>query len=209
MTLRGQLIALFPLLILVFCIAALGSATVQRRADTLIVLPILVYLVPPILFRLHNKFAPLREGLHSLDAPGYSPWWGSLQLQNIYNALPFLEAFLRIVPGCYSAWLRLWGSKIGRGVVWTPQVEISDRSLLDIGDRVIFGHKVALFSHVVDKRPQRGVRLYLKRIRVGNDVFLGAGSRLGPGADIAEGTRLPILTDVYVNEKRCAENDEE
>jgi hypothetical protein len=206
MTLRGRLIALFPLLILSLCVAAASFAISQQRAVWLLLLPVILYLLPPFCFRLHQILAPLREGLHSLDTPGYSPWWGSLQLQNIYNAMPALEAILRIIPGCYSAWLRLWGSKIGGGVVWTPQVEISDRSLLEIGDRVVFGHKVALFAHVVDKRPKRGFRLFLNRIRIGDDVFLGAGSRLGPGADIADGTRLPILTDVYVNEKRESEN---
>ena len=208
MTLRGRLIALFPLLILGTCVVVLSLAITLQRAVWLLQLPVIVYLIPPLCFRLHQRLAPLREGLHTLDAPGYSPWWGSLQLQNIYNALPSLEAILRIIPGCYSAWLRLWGSKIGSDVVWSPRVEISDRSLLEIGDRVIFGHKVALYPHVVDQRPKRGVRLFLKTIRIGDDVFLGAGSRLGPGADIADSTRLPILTDVYVNEKRESDTDE-
>lgn len=209
MTLRGRLIALFPLLILSLCVVIVSLAITQQRAAWLLLLPITVYLIPPLCFRLHQSSAPLREGLHSLDAPGYSPWWGSLQLQNIFNALPALEAILRIVPGCYSSWLRLWGSKVGSHVVWTPQVEISDRSLLEIGDRVVFGHKVALFSHVVDKHAQHGFRLYLKRVHIGDAVFLGAGCRLGPGSYIAEGTRLPVLTDVYVNEKREPETKTE
>jgi len=202
MTLRGRLIAMFPLLVLSLCALVICLSICDQRAIRLIFLPVVVYLIPPLCFRVHQVIAPIHEGLHALDSPGYSPWWGGLQIQNIYNALPALEAVLRLIPGCYSAWLRLWGSKVGSRIVWTPRVEISDRSLLEIGDQVIFGHKVALYSHVVDTRPTRGLRLFAKRIRIGNDVFLGAGSRLGPGAEIADGTRLPILTDVYVNERR-------
>jgi hypothetical protein len=200
MTLRGRLITLFPLLILSLCLAVMSLAITQHRAAWLLLLPVILYLVPPLAFRLHQCLCPLREGMQSLDAPGYSPWWGSLQIQNIYNALPSLEAILRTLPGCYSAWLRLWGSKIGRNVAWTPRVEISDRSLLEIGDGVIFGHKVALYAHVVDQRPKRGVRLFLKRIRIGDGAFLGAGSRLGPGVEIDADARLPILTDLSVNQ---------
>jgi len=202
MTLRGRLVSLFPLLVLTMSAAALALALVTSCAGWLALVPAVVYFVPPLCFRLHEKISPLREGLHSLEAPGYSPWWGSLQMQNIYHALPALEAILRIVPGCYSAWLRLWGSKIGRNVAWTPRVEISDRSLLEIGDRVIFGHKVALYAHVVDRRPKAkggSLRLFAKRIRIGDGAFVGAGSRLGPGAEIAAGARLPVLTDVSVN----------
>lgn len=200
MTLRGRLVSLFPLLVLTMSAAALALALVTSCAGWLALVPAVVYFVPPLCFRLHEKISPLREGLQSLDAPEYSPWWGSLQIQNIYNALPALEAILRIVPGCYSAWLRLWGSKIGRGVAWTPRVEISDRSLLEIGDRVIFATKVAHYAHVVDRRTKDGsLRLFVKRIRIGGGAFLGAGSRLGPGAEIAAGARLPLLTDVSVN----------
>ena len=60
------------------------------------------------------------------------------QLQVLYSAFPAL----RLVPGLYSAWLRLWGSRVGRAVYWTPQVKITDRGLLKVGDGVVFGHRV-------------------------------------------------------------------
>jgi UDP-3-O-[3-hydroxymyristoyl] glucosamine N-acyltransferase len=42
--------------------------------------------------------------------------------------------------------------------------------------------------------------LYTRTIKIGNDVFIGAGSRIGPGAMIADGIFLPVLTDVHINE---------
>ncbi|MDJ0694669.1 GH3 auxin-responsive promoter family protein [Mastigocoleus sp. MO_188.B34] len=39
-----------------------------------------------------------------------------------------------------TLWLRLWGSKVGEGIYWTPKIEIADRGLLEIGDRVRVTH---------------------------------------------------------------------
>jgi hypothetical protein len=111
-----------------------------------------LYLVPVATYRLHGALWPLVEGASRIDAPRYAPWWGGHQCQLMYSALPALEAALRLVPGLYSGWLRLWGSRVGRGVYWTPLVEITDRSLLEVGDGVVFGHRVACYAHL-DQAP--------------------------------------------------------
>jgi acetyltransferase-like isoleucine patch superfamily enzyme len=43
--------------------------------------------------------------------------------------------------------------------------------------------------------------LYVKTIKIGSDVFLGAGSQLGPGAVIGDGVYLPVSTLVYPNQQ--------
>ncbi len=157
--------------------------------------PLVLYLVPPILHRLHGAVFPLREGAHALVGKGYVPWWGSHQLQVPFIAFPALEAVLRLL-GLYSPWLRLWGARVGRGVYWTPLVEITDRALLEIGDRVVVGHRCGFYAHAI--RPARGtLYLYCKRIRIGDGAFLGAGSGFGPGATVAAGAYLPLRTEVY------------
>jgi acetyltransferase-like isoleucine patch superfamily enzyme len=80
-------------------------------------------------------------------------------------------------------------------------VEIADRAFLDVGDFVVFGHRVALYPHVVDRRKNGDIILYLKRIHIGDRAFIGAGSRLGPGATIPDDSRLPAQTDVFINER--------
>ena len=105
-----------------------------------------------------------------IDAPGYAPWWGGHQCQLMYSAFPALEAALRLVPGLYSGWLRLWGSR------------------------------VACYAHLV-KRRDVGLVLYVRRIRIGDGVLLGAGSRLGPGVCIENGAVLPVQTDVGVGHR--------
>jgi hypothetical protein len=199
MTLRARAVALFPLAWLCLNVAiVVGAATI--RASLLVLLPLSIYLVPVAAFRIHQALWPIKEGRSRLDSPEYSPWWGAHQFQVMYAAFPALEAALRLVPGCYSAWLRLWGSRIGRRVHWTPRVEIADRSLLEVGDDVVFGHLTACYAHLIKRRDSQLI-LYVRRIRVGDRVLLGAGSRLGPGARIASGATLDVLTDVGVGRR--------
>ncbi len=201
MTLRARLFALFPAAWLLLVLLAFASwisapASVPRALLWLAT----VYLLPVACFRLHQLAWPLAEGRTRLDEASYAPWWGAYQFQLMYTAFPALEAALRLIPGIYSAWLRLWGSRIGRGVHWTPRVEISDRSLLEVGDGVIFGHRSACYAHLVQRR-NGGLILYLRRIRIGRGVQIGAGSRLRPGASIAAGVVLPVLSDIGVGRR--------
>ena len=159
-----------------------------------------LYLLPPLLFRMHQTAFPLRQGFSSLSDTTYSPWWGGHQIQGLFIALPFLEAILRLIPGCYTAWLRLWGARVGAKVYWTPRVEILDRSLVEIGPGVIFGHKVVLCSHVLIRRGNQ-LKLYVRRIQIGEGCLIGALSKLGPGARVAPKVSLPYRTDVGVNQK--------
>jgi acetyltransferase-like isoleucine patch superfamily enzyme len=156
--------------------------------------PLVLYVLPPLLHRLHGKVYPLEEGAHPLVGSGYAPWWGSHQLQVLFTAVPSLEAVLRVL-GLYSPWLRLWGARVGHGVYWTPLVEITDRSLLEIGDGVVVGHRCGFYAHAI--KPARGnLYLFLKRIRIGERAFLGAGCGFGPGARVEAGAYLPLRTEV-------------
>lgn len=184
----GRLMAAWPWILLVLVVAS-GTFVGAWAAVAVI------YLLPPALHRLHGWRFPLREGAHALVGAGYVPWWGSHQLQLPFIAFPALEAILR-VTGLYSPWLRLWGASVGRGVYWTPLVEITDRSLLEIGDGVIVGHKCGFYAHAV--KPARGsLYVFLKRIRVGSGAFLGAGSGFGPGAVVEAGAFLPLRTEIF------------
>lgn len=199
MTTMGRAISFYPTLILTLSAALVFWLAYRPSLIQPAALILIIYLLPPLTYRIHELFFPLRDGASKLSEPKYSPWWGAHQIQVIYIALPMLEAVLRLVPGLYSAWLRLWGSRVGRKVYWTPNIEITDRSRLDIGDRVVFGHKCKLLGHAIKPKGD-AVVLYLRAIKIGNDVFIGAGSRIGPGAVIADGVYLPVLTDVYVNQ---------
>ena len=198
MTVRGRIMAFYPAFILGLALADVCWLGYRPSLWQPLLLIVVVYIIPPLSLRLHQGLAPIKEGRNDLAKRGYSAWWGAHQIQLLYTAVPQLEALLRIVPGLYSAWLRLCGSRVGRRVYWTPNVEITDRSMVEIGDGVVFGHKCKLLGHAI-KPKGAAMILYIRKIRIGDGVFVGAGSRIGPGAVIAAGVYLPVLTDVHIN----------
>ncbi len=200
MTLMGRLISFYPTMILLLAFADVLWFGYRPSLVQPPLLLFIIYIVPPLSLRLHQVVFPIKESRSDLAKRQYSAWWGAHQIQLLYTAVPHLEALLRIIPGAYSAWLRLCGSRVGRKVYWTPNIEITDRSMLEIGNRVVFGHQCKLLGHAITPKGAAMI-LFVRKIKIGNDVFIGAGSRIGLGAEIADGVFLPVLTDVFMNQK--------
>jgi hypothetical protein len=199
MTWKSRAMMFFPALLLGILVGSAVEFPKHPAAATAAAI-FAVYLLPVLCSRALLFFYPLAASLSNLSERRFSPWWASHQIQLIYGALPALEAILRLVPGLYSSWLRLWGSTIGANVYWTPRMEVHDRGLLDIGDRVIFGHKVELYGHTIMPKRSR-LLLYTGPVRIGAEAFIGAGSRLAPGVVVARNSVVPILSDLYMNER--------
>ncbi len=190
MTPLSVVLAFFPSFMMLLIAASTLRFLLFPSLLGFLLIPIVIYLFPLACYHLHCKLFPLKQGVSNLYAQEYSAWWGTHQIQWIFIAFPFLEAALRGVPGLFSCWLRAWGSKVGKQVYWTAKLEVADRGLLEIGDRVIFGFQCGLYPHVVTPRRNR-LTLVLERIRIDSHAFLGGDSVLGPGAWIAEGVSLP------------------
>jgi acetyltransferase-like isoleucine patch superfamily enzyme len=158
----------------------------------------IVYGLPLLVHKIHISFYPIEEGISYLCGKKYSPWWGSHQIQSIYIAFPAIERILRMIPGAFSLWLRLWGAKIGKNVYWTAHIEISDRTLLEIGDNVVIGHACGFYSHVI-KPKKNDLMLYVKRVKIGNNAFIGAGSYIAAGVNVVDGVFLTANTNLYPN----------
>lgn len=168
-----------------------------------------IYGYPVLAFRLMNRIVPLVEGRSIIPNGRFPPWWGSFHVQRSFLALPWLEAALRLVPGLFSLWLRLWGSRIGKGVYWPPEIEIADRSLLEVGHGAVFGHRSGYYCHVLSPTKDGRLLVYVKKIRIGNFAFIGSGSRLGPGTVIEDRQKLDVLTDLFINGRpRSSESPE-
>ncbi|MGD1804826.1 acyltransferase [Dapis sp. BLCC M126] len=198
MTLLSILLSWFPTALIFLAIGSLISICIHPNFTNILCLIFTLYGIPLIIYRIHNIFYPIEPGVTYLLGKKYSPWWGSHQIQIIYIAFPILEIILRFIPGLFSIWLRLWGAKIGRNIYWTPKLEIADRGLIEIGNNVVFGYGVQLYSHVI-KPKNDNLMLYTKKITIGNNVFIGAGSRFGPGVKIKDETFIPVTTDIYPN----------
>lgn len=159
----------------------------------------LLYLLPPILARLILWLLPIRETHMAAGNGAFLTWWSVFSLQVLFLRLPFLEELLRIVPGAYSAWLRLWGSRIGRLTYWAPGVIILDRPFLRLGNDVILGAGVHLNPHVMARNAEGRIELILAPVTIGNGATIGGYSLLTAGTEIAdrESTRAYLISPPF------------
>jgi hypothetical protein len=159
-----------------------------------------IYLFPPMALRILERWAPIKPGIACIDGRKFCPWLAAHHIQAFYDALPYLESLLRVIPGFYSMWLRMWGSRIGYGVEWPVRMDVLDRNLMDIGNRVVFSREVELAAHVRKKQEGAGSRTLVRQVRVGSHAFIGAGARIGPGASVPHNANVPAMAVVDVNE---------
>ena len=148
-----------------------------------------LYVLPPMEARLLSAVCGRPAGRYTPEDSAFLVWWATLQMQTLYLRLPFLEELLRLVPGLYSAWLRLWGSRIGSRVYWSAGTVVLDRGYLDIGDAVVFGAGVRLNGHVLAKEDGKAV-LIIDTVRVGAGAAVGGYSLLTAGTEVAAGESL-------------------
>lgn len=200
MTGWDRLFSYFPLIMTAAALTALGIFAQWPSVFSAALLLFIVYVLPPIVLRVMLRWAPLQQGIACIDGRKFCPWLASHHIQAFYDALPYLESLLRVIPGFYSMWLRMWGSRVGYGVEWPVRMDVLDRNLMDIGNRVVFARGVELAAHVRQKMDGGGSRVLVRTVRIGSHAFLGAEVRVGPGANVPNNANVPALTVVGVNE---------
>ncbi len=196
MSVMSRVLLFYPGFVMISFALLVLIGVMSRSIETLISALALIYVFPLLCFKLNKLlFGDARE-LEKFKETTYNAWWGGHQIQLIYIAFPIFETVLRLIPGLYSAWLRLWGAKIGRNVYWTPHVEVLDRDLVEVGDNVIFGHLVKVASHVVSPR-KNSVWLFVKKVKISTGSFVGAGTVLGPGTIVKDGSFVPAGSEFF------------
>lgn len=192
----------FPLIFFIIMIYCFTQFVITKNINYFFAFMLVPYLLPLIIQRIVLGIYPMKEGgAHiGLDEKTFSPWLFSLRVQQIYLVFPQLERLLFYLPGLYSGWLRLWGSSIGKNVFWTPGTVVNDRSLMEVGDFVIFGHNTYMSSHLL--RVKNGkFFVYVKKIKIGSYCFIGAFTKMGPGTTIATGSQIQVMSNFSVNQK--------
>lgn len=192
----GRLVSLFPSLHLLLVLSGIAIQLIHPQWWSLPALAALIYLFPLLSFRFHQLAFPLTEGRWDLSKREYNRWWASYMFQYAFNAIPALEALLHFIPGLYSCWLRAWGSRIGKNILWTPRVDVLDRSLLEIDDDVVIGHLTTMVCHTVNLIDGKPMLLTMK-IKIGARSLIGADSQLGPGTMIPPKTTVPLKSRLY------------
>lgn len=176
-----------PALHLLLC-AAMPIACTESAATGITVSLACLYLLPPLAARALLSLRPLATGLLPVEGPDFRTWWILSQLQMVFCRVPLLEELLRLVPGLYSMWLRMWGSKIGSFVFWGAGTTVLDRTLLEIGDRVATGAGVRLNPHVLQRSEEGSFVLALAPVRIGSDSLVGGYSLITAGGMIPAGS---------------------
>jgi hypothetical protein len=158
-----------------------------------------LYLSPPLVCRLILFFVRIPQGRIAVGSKAFFGWWASFQLQIIFCRLTALEEIVRLVPGLYSLWLRLWGARVGRLAYWSPGTLITDRSFLSIGNDVVFGAGVRLNAHVLAKNRDGRMELLLATLKIGDRAVVGGYSLLTAGTEISsdEVTRACLLSPPF------------
>jgi hypothetical protein len=149
-------------------------------------------LPPPLLARLVLK-AGLPQGEIAVPSDAFFRWWTTWQLQSLFNRLPWLEELLRLIPGAYSGWLRMWGAEIGQLTLWSPGVRVLDRPLVRIGDDVVVGIDARLVGHFGGVDGEGRSTFTLGPIEIGDRCVIGAASLLGPGVTIDADQSTEVL----------------
>jgi len=170
-----------------------GGAFVDLKYRIIMAL-FFLYLLPPLCVRLLLLLFPIRNTEMDWGSRDAFIWWLIYSLQINFTRFFFLEEFLRIIPGSYSMWLRLWGAKIGRLTYWAPGVAILDRSFLKVGDNVIFGSGVRVNPHVFTRDDLGRSTLVLDFITVEDDVIVGGYCLLTSGTKIVHGETVRATT---------------
>ena len=196
MTFLSKIFTLFPCVHLFMIIYSIMCFSLNPSKKGITFIFLSIYFFPLICFRALTLITPTKEGVSDILSKKFSPWWAGHQIQLLLITLPWLEDILKTIPGCYSFWLRLWGSKIGKNIYWTPGTINYDRNLLEIGDNVIMGEKVITSGHIIT--PQRGKGLLkVARVCIGKRSFIGAFSMLAPGTQIEADAFIKVHSHIY------------
>lgn len=143
-----------------------------------------IYLLPPLIVRIASPRSTLIDQHYCVGSAGFLRWWFSAQCQVVFNRVHLLEELLRLVPGLYSLWMRLWGAQVGSLVYWSPNVIVYDRSFLDIGDRVVIGADTKICPHYLARSASGEMELVLAVVSIGHDALVGGMSLLPAGVRV-------------------------
>ncbi|MEM4734604.1 MAG: DapH/DapD/GlmU-related protein [Candidatus Thorarchaeota archaeon] len=130
-----------------------------------------------VMFRLSRRLVPnLPDGYY----PKHTEDWLIYEYFEVYYILferfaSFFSVFLNTRPRHM-----LFGAKIGKNtIVGNGRLFNPERTI--IGENCFFGYNAILSGHVYE-----GDRLYLRTVRLGNNVTVGANAVVLPGADIGD-----------------------
>lgn len=148
-----------------------------------------ILILPAMLCHLSSAWWPVRGVVASTSAAARR-WWWQQQLQMPFNRLPWIEELIRLVPGLYPCWLRLWGGRVSLLCIFAPRSVVTDRQLVRIGKGAIIGDGSVLGGHLVQRSAEGAWSIIIAEVTVGNGAVVGVRAVLGPGSVVEDGEQM-------------------
>ncbi len=145
-----------------------------------------------IMFKLSRSCLPfLEDGYYESETEE----WLLYEFYEVYYVLfPYFAGFFTIFFDTKPRHT-LFGAKVGKNtIVGNGRLFNPERTI--IGDNCFFGYDAILSGHVYE-----GNRLYLRTVRLGNNVTVGANAVILPGADIGDNVIIGANTVVPKDKK--------
>jgi len=130
-----------------------------------------------LMFKISRRRIPyLEDGYYPME----SEEWLLYEFYEVYYVLfPYFAWFFSVFLDTRPRHT-LFGAKIGKNtVIGNGRLFNPERTI--IGDNCFFGYDAILSGHVYE-----GGRLYLKTVRLGNNVTVGANSVILPGVEVGD-----------------------
>ena len=161
----------------------------------------IIFFFTPLLYRALKSIFNESRGrvLIGKYAKYGSIWVIGFHLQQFYTSFRSFERFMILIPGLYSFWLRLWGAKIGKKIIWTPQSLIVDRPHVEIGDKTLIGNYTYISAHYIVKIKKK-YYLIISNVKVGSDCVLSYQCTVAPGSIIEDTVFMEAASVTYPNE---------
>jgi acetyltransferase-like isoleucine patch superfamily enzyme len=143
-----------------------------------------------ICFRVSRRVIPfLEDGYYSMESES---WLIYEYFEVYYIIFPYFAWFFSVFFDV-KARHQWFGAKIGKhSVVGNGRLFNPERTI--IGENCFFGYDAIMSGHVYE-----GDRLYLKTVKLGNNVTVGANAVILPGADIGDNVVIGANTVVPKN----------
>lgn len=149
-----------------------------RGITTAVLTIVLIYLSALSVYRVFLRFFPLPEGEITVgSSEEFATQINILFYLLIFNSL--IRSHIIPVPILRLVYLAL-GATLGRNT-YSAGV-LLDPPLISAGANCIIGHNAVIFAHVIE-----GTRLSLHRVRLGDNVTIGAMAVVMAGVTIGDG----------------------
>lgn len=179
-------VLIFNLLLAVVLAASVGTTWLSlsalplgdfRGVGFVLMVFVLIYVYACVIYRLYLYIFPIKEGE---IAPGSREEF-HYHIHLLFNLVLFhalTRSLLLPVPLMRLVYIAL-GARLGANS-YSAGV-LLDPALIWVGDNSIVGHDALIFSHVVE-----GSGLSIARVRLGNNVTIGAKAVIMPGVIIED-----------------------